>query len=548
MLAKRLIYLIALVMGTGWSWGQAPEAEPSEAVPVTMLLRDYQFVRQQEAWLVCDNAAGLTRYNSQNIAEANMSLSCGRGGLTNYYESPKLLQLDAAIESFYRISDRTMVFGRMSYNNYTGRDMTGSAFMHLNQRLYPFDIVEDSLTNQGRKHRDTYQLTGAVGVDVWRGLSLGMRVDYTAANYAKYKDLRHKNKLMDLTATAGIMAPVSNVASIGADYRYHRNVESVTFGTYGKSDKAYKSLIDYGNSIGKVEQFGSYGYTDKSREMPLFDEGHGVGVQLEVKPVNGLSFHNEFVCSHRSGYYGRKSPYTITYTNHHGNSYVYNGRLTFRNHRSFHQLGISLEAEKLQNNAKTYRELQNDAGSNYYEYYDDVKTADKLKVNTTVGYTAHLGIRHELPTWTLCASLAMLHRKQTAYFYPYLRRQDINNKTISLQATHNLCLRHGVLSVSASLGYQTGSGNPYEDDTFINPSDKQSSPDEMSAFLWREYQYLTAARYEVDACIKYAFLFPGTRLKTHVGLTVNHRKANETYDYSNGKDYTQMAVSLGCTF
>ena len=72
-----------------------------------------------------------------------------------------------------------MAYGAVSYDNWTGRDMAGSAF--LQQRL-PFDIIEETDTNIGRKHRDTYQLTGAVGVDLWKGLSVGARLDYTAAN------------------------------------------------------------------------------------------------------------------------------------------------------------------------------------------------------------------------------------------------------------------------------------------------------------------------------------------------------------------------------
>ena len=513
----------------------------------SLLLRDYQFVKQQEAWLNCDNAAGLTRYDRRNIAEAEMSLNSSRGGLTDYYQSPKAIQLDANIESFYRISQKAVVFGRMSYDNFTGRNMAGSAFLHLNSH-YPFDIIEDSLTNEGRKHSDTYQLTGAVGVDVWKGVSLGLRADYTAANYAKYKDLRHKNKLMDINVTAGILVPLGTVFTIGANYRYHRNIESVTFGTYGKTDKVYKSFIDYGNFIGKIEQFGNTGYTDKSREMPLFDESHGAAMQLEVKPVGGLSFLNEFTFSHRSGYYGRKSPFTITYTNHHSNSYGYNGQIILTRSHTLHRLGVSLQTEKLQNNAETYRELQNEAGSYYYEYYHDVKTADKLWINAELSYTLHLGICGELPLWTLHTSLGLLHRKQTAYLYPYLRRQDLRNTSISLQCTRNLQFRKGVLSVGASIGYKKGSGDPYVDETFIQPSDKQTPPDEMSAYLWREYQYLTAAQYQIGANAKYAFIFHGTKLKTHAGLTINHRKANETYEYSNGKDYTQMAVSVGCTF
>lgn len=79
-------------------------------------------------------------------------------------------------------------------------------------------------------------------------------------------------------------------------------------------------------------------------------------------------------------------------------------------------------------------------------------------------------------------------------------------------------------------------------------SDKHCYATECQQEFWREYQYLTTAQYEVGGSVKYAFILPGTRLKTHAGLTVGHRKANETYEYNNGKDYTQMAVSLGCTF
>ena len=536
MLAKKLTYTIVLL-------AVALSAEAQDS----LLLRDYQFIKQQDAWLNCDNAAGLTHYNRRNIAEAEIGLNYSRGGFTDYYQSPKALQLDASIESFYRISEKAVVFGRMSYDNFTGHDMAGSAFMHLNSR-YPFDITEDSLTNEGRKHSDTYQLTGAVGVDVWKGISLGLRADYTAANYAKYKDLRHKNKLMDLTVTAGALAPIGSFATIGANYRYHRNIESVTFGTYGKSDKVYKSFIDYGNFIGKVEQFGNSGYTDKSREMPLFDESHGAAVQLEIKPVGSMSFHNELTYSHRSGYYGRKSPYTITYTNHHGDSYGYKGQIILTHPHTQHQFGISLQTEKLQNNAETYRELQNEAGSYYYEYYHDVKTSDKLWTNAEIDYTLHLGICGDLPSWTLHTSLGLLRRKQTAYIYPYLRRQELKSRYITVQATRNLQLSKGILTVSANMGFKKGSGDPYQDETFIQPSDKQTPPDEMSAYMWREYQYLTAAQYQIGGNVKYAFILPGTKLKTHAGLTINHRKANETYEYSNGKDNTQMAVSVGCTF
>ena len=68
---------------------------------------------------------------------------------------------------------------------------------------------------------------------------------------------------MDLVLTAGIYAPLADWLAMGADYAYHRNTESLDFGTYGKSEKIYKSLVSYGVMMGRVEQFGNEGYTDK---------------------------------------------------------------------------------------------------------------------------------------------------------------------------------------------------------------------------------------------------------------------------------------------
>ena len=325
----------------------------------SLLLRDYKRVKQYDPWLTGNNAAALTRFQSNNIAEANLYLQHGKGGWVDYYQSPNTISAGANIESFYRINKKAVAYGKMGYDNDTGHEMTGSAF--INPTRLPFDIIEDSLTNEGRKHRDTYLLTGAIGIDLWRGLSIGARADYTAANYAKYKDLRHKNKLLDLSLSAGVYAPIGSFINVGANYRYHRYVESVTFSMYGKSEKVYKSFVNYGPYIGRVEQFGNGGFTDKMHEMPLANDDNGVEVQLDFNILPNLSFYNCFTYHHRTGYYGRKSPYTITYTNHHSDGYAYLGQLNFQVRDMHHSLSTRIETENLENYLETYRELQNDS-------------------------------------------------------------------------------------------------------------------------------------------------------------------------------------------
>jgi hypothetical protein len=514
-------------------------------------------VKRADAWLNSQNAAGLTRLCSPSISEAELSLTKSKGGLVDWCQSPDILQATANVESFTRISQHTVVFGSMTYDNFSGHDMAGSAFTSLTSHLLPltshkpFDIVEDSLVNTGTKHRDTYQLTGAVGVDIWRGLAAGIRLDYTAANYAKYKDLRHKSKLMEMQFTAGILLPLTPYLlplSLGVNYLYRRTTESLVFSLYAREDKVYKSLIDYGTFMGRVEQFGSSGYTDKGQEMPLVDDYNGVGLQFSMQPTVGLTFYNALSYARRKGYYGRKSPYTITYTNHHADLLTYEARLSWAVRHSMFSADLTLSSENLENQANTYRELANESGAYYYEYYDPVKTANKLWKNGQFALTADLGINGELPAWTLMATLDWYNRQQTAYLYPYYRRQHLHNTRASLSATRNLLTSKGVWTLSMTAAYQKGSGEPYTDLTFAEPSNKQTAPATMDAWLWREYQYLVAPQYSIGGSIGYAFLFPQTKLKTHVRLSATHRKANQTYEYSSGKDCTSLTFAAGCTF
>ncbi len=520
---------------------------PSQAQD-SLLLHDYQFVKRSDAWLTSINSAALTRLVPDHISTAQLSLTHAKGGFADFFESPSVLQADATVESFTRLSQRAVVFGQLSYGNYSGRHMAGSAFIrHQANTHLPFDLVEDSLMNTGTKHRDIYHLHGGFGVDIWRGLSLGASLDYTAANYAKYKDLRHKNKLMDLTLSTGLYLPVGPAVQLGACYVYRRTTQSVQFSTYGKSDRVYKTFINYGPYIGQVEQYGSEGYTDKSRTMPLVDDYDGLSAQLAVSLPHVTTFHS-FTYAHRRGYYGSKSPYTITYSHHRSHLYDYNTRLTLQGARSRYHLDFSLQAEKLQNQANNYRELQNDASANYYEYYAPTKLADRLWVDGEACMTAHLAVRQALPTWTLKAGISWAHRKQTAYLYPYYRRQHVNSHQLFASVLRNVVTPHGVWTLTLDAAFRQGGDEPFQDLTFAAPSDKSTPPATMEAYMWREYLWLTAPQYAIGGAVRYSFMLPVAGLKTYVQASTNHRKANCHNDFLEGRDRTTLCLALGCEF
>ena len=518
----------------------------------SLLLRNYQFVKQHDAWLTSSNGAGLAHFQQPNISEAELSLQYATGGLTQFGGASNVLQATAGVESFYRISQRTVVFGAISYDNWTGRGMTGSVFM---QNRLPFDIMEQTEENSGKKHRDTYRLSGAVGVDLWRGYSIGARIDYTAANYAKYKDLRHSNKLMDLTLSAGATAPIASWLTLGANYLYHRTTESVTFSVNGRNDRVFKSIIAYGAFMGRSEQFGNTGYTDSSREMPLVEDQNGGSFQLEVQPfqhtggwLKPLSIYADVTLLHGKGYYGRKSPYTITYTNHQRDITSFSCRLAYRLPQTHHILSISYADEKLKNYAENYRELTNDHGSHYYQYYDPTETADKHWYNFNADYTLHLGIRGEQPTWTITAGCHWQQRKQTAYLYPYYRHQQLSTTELTASVRRTFLTHSGLWIAALNGAYQKGSGNPYTDGTYTTPSEKQTAPASMESYLYEDYHLLTSPQYTFSAEGRYAFRFPGTQLLTHVRANLQYRRATTLAADYCGRSWTAASIAVGCTF
>ena len=537
MLTKKIIALLFLVCCD------------TIAAQDTLLLRDYSFIQQSSPWLTQRNAAALTLCDNKNIAEAELSLSHGSGKLTGISESPSVTTLQANIESYYRINPRTVVFGTIRYDNLSGSDMTGSVFM---QDRLPFDIVEDSLTNMGRKHRDTYHLMGGCGYDIYKGFSIGLKADYTAANYAKYKDLRHKNKLMDLKLTVGVFAPFTTWLNVGADYTYLRRTESVKFDTYGKNEKVYKSLIDFGGMMGIVEQYGNDGYTDKTNEMPLFEDGHSVGLQLSLQHAP-FSVFNALTYSHTTGYYGRKSPYTITYTDHDRDILAEHVRLSYTplTCTSRFYLDICYQSEKLQNSMNTYRGLTNTNGATHYEYYDAAETSDKSWRNLDIDYTMYLGIRHELPTWTVTAGYHWQQRDLSAYLYPYYRQQQLRTNELTAIVTRNIMLSKGIWAITVKGGYQKGTGAPYKDGTFVTPNTHYPSPNAQESLLWHDYQYLTAPQYNIALQMKYTFIIPGTALRTHIRAAIDYRRASITDETPSGlynPHRTFLTIAAGHTF
>ncbi len=524
-----------------------PLASPALPADTTTAFRDFSLVKQADPWLTSPNAAGLTRFNRRNISVAEVSGSLAKGHLMDYYQSANVVQAGATVESFFRLNRRSVVYGRMSYDNFAGKNMLGSAFISPERK--PFDLSEDSLTNPGDKHRDTYNLVGAVGIDLWRGFSVGAKADYTAANYAKYKDLRHRNSLMQLHFSLGLSAPIGTHWQLGANYIHRRSTESLRFRTYARMEKVYKTLVDYGVFTGEVEQYGNKGYTDDTREQPFLDEHNGLALQAEGRLGKAFALFVEAKMLHRSGFYGNNSPYTVVHFRHKGDIFELRAVATLRQARNLHLLSAVFSNEKLENNKTTYRENQTETGSSFYDYFDPIKTSNKRWNNLSVAYTAWIGLTGDQSVWTISAALHANNRRTSAYLYPYVQRQELQTNVLSLQATRNIAFNaRQMLALTFGLSHLWGSGEPWQTGTLATPSDKQTPPEVMQAYLYRNHHLLTAPQWGVHVAAKYAFRLPRLSFPFYVRAQTTWRRTNKPSPWIDNQHRTEATLALGCTF
>jgi hypothetical protein len=452
---------------------------------------DIGYLRQSEAWLGSENAAGLQALPDVRLSTVEAYLHKGNGGFVNYHESDNSTEAGAVTESYYRLNPRVVFYGKVHYGNFTGRNMGGSAW--INPYDTPFDLVETVDTTRGAKNLERYLLTGALGVNVWRGLSLGARIDYQAANYAKTRDLRHINKYSDLAFSVGASYAFGSAVKLGANYFYRYNAEDVTFGIYGNTDRQYTSLVSFGGFFGRTELYSDgSGYTlDAS---PLFNEYRGAAVQVEVRLAAHWRLFVEAAGKRRSGEYGKRSTTTIVYAEHEGNELALAGTLSYRRDAAQHLLKAGYRQERLENYENVYREEHTSGNRSEIVYYGQNIVRDAAWTRGNLTYTGWFGIADYRPAWRVEAGAEYARMTQTVAQYPYYRKQSMYRYDFFLNAGRTVAWRANDVGLLLGAAYGTGGGEPKNDGLYAPPSSTQKPPKNFDGYLYHEFDYLTAPR------------------------------------------------------
>ena len=509
---------------------------------------DYDQALSRWTWLRTLNAAALTTYvpvdSSQHLlADAQLTMATERGHLAQPGASPGIWQASAAVRSIYRVGHRVVLRGGMNYRNRWGDDAGGSVW--LNPDAMPFDITEYTDSTRGKMRVEQYGLNGEVGVTIAPGLDLGARFAYIAANSTKQKDPRHTNSVMQLEASAGA-AWRWRGATLGANYLLRRNTEAVQLRTYGRTDRVYHYLVNYGAFYGRDEQTDGKGYVSADSEHPLLDMCHGLALQGGYEH-GSWSAVAQWSWTHRHGHYGLESPSMVDFNRHQGDRWEATLWLQHAQPQAIYRLEIAWNHENLRDYERTYRTITQ-GGVTDVVYYDNRLMGRRQAIDYRITATAQWNIHRHLAAWQIEAGVRHHRGEVTAIVYPYFRSQNTRLTTVEASMRRNwLCTRDHTWTLMAGLRWAGGGGNPKSDSTYGTPSEGSQAPVEHDEYLMQQYEWLTAGRFAASAGVRWSMPLAAGRCRLYAEARGLLCWGHDIHHLADAHRH-EASVSLGCLF
>ena len=335
--------------------------------------------------------------------------------------------------------------------------------------------------------------------------------DYTAGTNAKQRDLRHSNTLMDMHTSLNAFMSLPHNSGIGIGMVYSRRTESMQFKTYGTTDQIYYTLIDYANRHGEYETFGTEGFTDSKNRLPLLSEYIGVTAQTKYDRIFA-----DITYRHRNGYYGRKSQYSASHEQHHGDCLALHLRydISQKAERPV-WFDLHMTTESLTSQRENYRRTTATNGTSaiYYEYFEPTKMADKAQTYGSAALNAYWKPSGKIYLWHITGGTYYWTRRQTAYVYPDTYTASYHIVTPFVSARRSLPTRGGSL-LSAEAGCSTAMGS---------------------------YRHVAA-----NAAITYEMPIKGTHLRPAISLRYHFRQA--TNGDMKGLTRNTLTLTASATF
>lgn len=493
-------------------------------------------------WLNSINPSMLHNIKDSLLLNTNATFNYGKGDFTNYYTPNKYYKSSIKSESYYKISKTTTVYGFVNYNYNKGENTGHTSF--LNPYKIPFNLTQTKKENKGNNRIEKYQLRAAISQYIFKNLSIGSKADYTACNFAKMKDMRNINQILDFKLNLGISYKFFKFNTIGFAYKYSRYIENLRIDKYGEQDKDYFALINRGAFMGIIEKYGSHGITDDRINKPWVDIADKFGLQYSFN--NNIFNWYISACKESSkGHFGNENDNSIIYMKHNSDYYQIHSTISYKANNNTHILSATYNKKELTNYQNLYTEENTKSGLNLIKYYGKVELLDKINENIYLKYNLLWGNNFRNAPWNLAIEYKQKKIKKITSYFPDYRKQNIScqNANISISKFFNLNKKY--ITVKLLTGYTFGSGGEPIDGKYIQSSGSSTPPDYLNNLLYQEKEFLTASRINYSVSVRCAKPLKNNN-ELYILLYSNYTKPYNL-KYLKGS-FLNSIISLGLAF
>lgn len=448
------------------------------------------------------NPAHLIYTGLPSFSASSVFFNKQNGKLRNYYESSNSYTYGLDITSLKNFN-KTSLYGKVGYEKFEGRDMQGSFFIDPDKT--PFDAIELRPTASSTKGLETYQLIGGIAHKINEKWSMGGKIDYLSADFAKFRDLRHTNQLVDMTVGMGTSYQVLPRLNFGVGFMHNRRIETMALNTHGNQEREFVLLLGYGAFLGqphRVTRNGTYFILGTSE--PLVETQNGLSFQFRFLQNERLSFLGDLHYLKGSGYYGTPGDLRIKYSEHTRDIVRFNGQVLYQAGKNQYRLDYRLNYDKLNNIENIFREENGEDGNPIIVVLGTRNVLNKYSYAGQVGISAWLDVKNDIPKWIVGVSSFYNNRDQSIDLFPYAREQNLYTLGFQASVKKNVFFHQKLLESKISIGYASGGGEPFKD---IN-SGSGSSNSTLTSYtelLMHEHDFITQQRYTGAINVKYQF-------------------------------------------
>ncbi len=457
---KRILLLLMLTWGAG-----------------SVAQERFDDLVRRNPWNGGVNAAGV-RQDTVSRSYAEVHFTKENGGWTDHSGSDDSWNAGAETKSV-RHFEKVSFFGRFAYDYFDGRNMCGS--MLSRPGYYPVDILEFT---PGRKVCETYAFTGGIAARLGRRWTGGLRADFEAGNYAKRRDLRHKNMSLDFEIAPGVMYRAGRFAA-GAAYIFSKNSDKVEAEQIGKKGDSYYAFFDKGLYYGTQELWdGSNIHLAESGidGFPMKETGHGASAQVQFGPL-----YVEATYRRTDGDTGEKD---LTWHAFGGNRYSARAVLSLRSAAYGHFVRLDFDWRE-----QDLREMlvgkENINGVTVNKVYGSTPVSGRKNAEAGGEYE----IASERFHFRAGGRYSQTGRRSTL-MYPYTREQKLHFAECFARG------RRGFGRFELTAGVNCRWGGFSERSTTLAGGDTGDYPLQLTAYYDREAEYLTATRLGAELAVR----------------------------------------------